>query len=99
MYDVEKKKFVSASTSDFLGASPEDEIVRPLPFEALVYQLTQLFHCRPSEILEEDNELIMKILTVHNIYGKLDEWRIEWEKKKLSAQLGIALELEKLKTQ
>lgn len=69
-----------------------------MPFEALIYHLTQLFHCTPSQILKEENDLMMNILTMHNLYQQVDEWRNDWKEKKLDAQMQIVLEIEKLKS-
>ena len=93
LYDIEKKKNISGEFAEVYKDNP----IKPMPFSALLYNLTQLFHCLPSQLLDEDNNLIMDILTIHNVYGELDQWRSDWDKKKLGAQLGIALELEKLK--
>ena len=69
------------------------------PPELMIYNLCMLFHCLPSEIAEEDYEDITKIIAVHNTLSEVDAMRQEWEKKNLSADLGIALEIEKLKLQ
>lgn len=105
MLDIEQQRFLSASTDDFLGDS-EGNKVRPLPFAALVYNLTQLFHCLPSQVLQEDNELLTEILTIHNAYAEIDESVAEAEERNRKAKItgklnnrymAIAVELEKLK--
>lgn len=85
-----------------------DKQVRPLPFEALLYHLTQLFHCTPSQIIQEDNNLVMDILTIHNTYAEIDKAVNETEERNRKAKitqkmdmryLTIAVELEKARNQ
>jgi hypothetical protein len=104
LYDVEKNAFQTTSTSDEFGNVIPNQ-VRSIPFPAVIYQLTQLFHCLPSEVMNEDNELINDILVMHNTYQEIEEAyrkQEETNKKakinmKMSKHLVIGLELEKLK--
>jgi len=101
LYDVEKDKTVSGEFRELY----KDKPIRPIPFEAVLYNLTQLFHCTPSQILDEDNNLIMDILTIHNTYHELEDAYREMDEQnrknkvnmKMSKHIIIGLELEKLK--
>lgn len=70
----------------------------------MLYHLTQLFHCTPSQLMSEDNELVMDILTIHNTYGEIDKAVSEADERNRKAKiknamntryLTIAVELEK----
>lgn len=101
LYDIEKEKTISGEFKELY----KDRPIRPLPFPAMIYNLTQLFHCPPSQILDENNNLLMDIVTIHNTYSELDEKQREMDetnrKNKVNLKMGkhivIGLELEKLK--
>jgi len=90
--DVEKNEFTS---DEFKGLYSNN--IRPAPAEWITYNLCMLFHCLPSELANEDYNEVMAIVTMHSTASEVDKMRAEWKKKNLSAYLGIALELEKLK--
>lgn len=45
---------------------PGEEHVEPMPAEYLEYRLCELFHCRPSELDEEDWDRVQSAMIVHN---------------------------------
>lgn len=107
MLDAEKNELLNSSnkSSDTFSELSKDNPIRPIPFEAIIYNLTQLFHCTPSQLMDEDNNLIMDVLSIHNTYADIDRAQSELEEKnkgtkinrKVFRRMAIALELEKLK--
>ena len=102
LLDVEKRKATSGEFAEMYKNLP----IRQLPHSALIYNLTQLFHCTPSQLLQEDYATVMEILSIHNTYGEIDNAVQDADERNRKSKiknpvntryLTIAVELEKLK--